>query len=800
MKLTRKERVERIRKQVHIDRTVDTARARLVTASYQETEGLPAPLRRARALQKILGEMPIYIHDGQLLAGNQGERSRAGLIFPEFQWDATLAEMEGWPTRPGDKFAITPEQVAELKALLPYWKGKTVRDRADGVLPESVRRSLQYGIISNANYLMSGHGHFIPDFPRILERGFWDIGREIQERMEALDQTATDYYATYTFYQGELETIRAVACFAERYAALAERLAAETADADRRQELLRVAQNCRRVPMEPARDYWEALQCVWFVQLIPQIEVNGLSVCLGRMDQYLYPYYLRDKQAGILDDEGALELLDCLYLQTATITKIYSNEGAMIFAGPGVGQTITLSGVDENGRDATNELSYLCIDADEDVRLMQPDIAVRNHALIPQRFLKKCCAHAAAGRDKPKFFTDRVVIQSLQNAGIPLEDARNYGDLGCSEIIVCGKTCSGGNMGNLCLAMCVDLALHDGVQHWYYDGKDFHPDVNVQMGPHTGDPRTFRDMEALRTAYSRQVRYFVRQLAILDNVLDNVQAELVPHVFYSLIVDGCVESGRDFTAGGAVYNQTSPLAAGPITASDSLAAVKRAVFEEGSVTMEELLQALDGNFAGERGEALRQQLIRRTPKFGNDDDGADAEAVFVVRDYYEAMQGYENPRGGRWVPSVYNLTGNVGFGWRTGPTPDGRVGGELLNDNICPMQGRDLQGPTSVVKSLSKIDASLLPQGYVFNLKFAPNIVDSEANLKKFVDFNHALNDYGIFHVQYNILDGDTLLEAQRHPENYKDLLVRVSGYSAYFVELGRDVQDHLIRRTVHTI
>lgn len=800
MKLTRKERVERIRKQVHIDRTVDTARARLVTASYQETEGLPAPLRRAKALQKILGEMPIYIHDGQLLAGNQGERSRAGLIFPEFQWDATLAEMEGWPTRPGDKFAITPEQVAELKALLPYWKGKTVRDRADGVLPESVRRSLQYGIISNANYLMSGHGHFIPDFPRILERGFRDIGREIQERMEALDQTATDYYAKYTFYQGELETIRAVACFAERYAALAERLAAETADADRRQELLRMAQNCRRVPMEPARDYWEALQCVWFVQLIPQIEVNGLSVCLGRMDQYLYPYYLRDKQAGALDDEGALELLDCLYLQTATITKIYSNEGAMIFAGPGVGQTITLSGVDENGRDATNELSYLCIDADEDVRLMQPDIAVRNHALIPQRFLKKCCAHAAAGRDKPKFFTDRVVIQSLQNAGIPLEDARNYGDLGCSEIIVCGKTCSGGNMGNLCLAMCMDLALHDGVQHWYYDGKDFHPDVNVQMGPHTGDPRTFRDMEALRTAYSRQVRYFVRQLAILDNVLDNVQAELVPHVFYSLIVDGCVESGRDFTAGGAVYNQTSPLAAGPITASDSLAAVKRAVFEEGSVTMEELLQALDGNFAGERGEALRQLLIRRTPKFGNDDDGADAEAVFVVRDYYEAMQGYENPRGGRWVPSVYNLTGNVGFGWRTGPTPDGRVGGELLNDNICPMQGRDLQGPTSVVKSLSKIDASLLPQGYVFNLKFAPNIVDSEANLKKFVDFNHALNDYGIFHVQYNILDGDTLLEAQRHPENYKDLLVRVSGYSAYFVELGRDVQDHLIRRTVHTI
>ncbi|MDD3347852.1 formate C-acetyltransferase/glycerol dehydratase family glycyl radical enzyme [Oscillibacter sp.] len=800
MKLSRKERVERIRKQVHIDRTVDTARARLVTESYRETEGMASPLRRAKALQKILGEMPIYIHDGQLLVGNQGERSRAGLIFPEFQWDATLSEMESWATRPGDKFAITPEQVAELKELLQYWKGRTVRDRANSVLPESVQRSLQYGIISNANYLMSGHGHFIPDFPKILEKGFHGVRREIEERMAALDQTAADYYRKQIFYQGELETIKAVEIFAARYAELAEKTAAETEDADRREELARIARNCRRVPMEPARDYWEALQCIWFVQVIPQIEVNGLSVCLGRMDQYLYPYYLRDKQAELLDDDKALELLDCLYLQTATITKIYSNEGAMIFAGPGVGQTITLSGVDKNGKDVTNELSYLCIDADEDVRLMQPDIAVRNHPLIPERFLKKCCAHAAAGRDKPKFFTDRVIIQSLQNAGIPLEDARDYGDLGCSEIIVCGKTCSGGNMGNLCMAMCFDLAMHDGVQHWYYDGKDFHPDIHLQMGPHTGDPRTFRSMEDLRKAYSQQVRYFVKQLAILDNVLDNIQTELVPHVFYSLIVDGCIDSGRDFTGGGAIYNHTSPLAAGPITASDSLAAVKKAVFEDRMVSMEELLRALDSNFAGESGEELRQMLIKRVPKFGNDDDAADEEAVFVVRDYYESMQGYENPRGGKWVPSVYNLTGNVGFGWRTGPTPDGRVGGELLNDNICPMQGRDLNGPTSVVKSLSKIDASLLPQGYVFNLKFAPNIVNNEENLKKFVSFNHSLNDYGIFHVQYNILDGNTLLDAQQHPEKHKDLLIRVSGYSAYFVELGKDVQDHLIHRTLHTI
>lgn len=355
-------------------------------------------------------------------------------------------------------------------------------------------------------------------------------------------------------------------------------------------------------------------------------------------------------------------------------------------------------------------------------------------------------------------------------------------------------------MGNVCLAMCFDLALHDGVQFWHYDGKGFDGAVRTQVGPHTGDPRTFRTIEDLRRAYSEQVHYFVRQLAILDNTLDNVQAEMVPHVFYSLIVDGCIESGRDFTAGGAVYNQTSPLAAGPITASDSLTAVKKLVFDEKAVTMDALLAALDSNFAGESGEDLRQMLIRHAPKFGNDDDYADEEAVFVVRNYSDSMKFYTNPRGGRWVPSVYSLTGNVGFGWRTGPTPDGRRGGELLNDNICPMQGRDLKGPTNVVKSLSKIDATLLPQGYVFNLKFTPNIVNNPENLQKFVSFNRSLNDYGIFHIQYNILDGNTLLDAQRHPENYKDLLIRVSGYSAYFVELGQDVQDHLIQRTLHQI
>ncbi|MDD3022011.1 MAG: formate C-acetyltransferase/glycerol dehydratase family glycyl radical enzyme [Alphaproteobacteria bacterium] len=800
MSMTRIERVDTIRKQVHIPRTVDTARARLLTQSYIATEGEPTPIRRGKALKKILSEMPIYIHNSQLLVGNQGERSRAGLIYPEFQWDITMNEMATWSTRPGDKFIITEDQQAELQELHQYWKGKTVKDRAWSVLPEEIKTSLKMGVISNANYLMSGHGHFIPDFEKVLSIGFEGIRQEVLACMERLNPASVDFYHKTVYYQGLLHTIDAVVCFANRYADLARELAEKETDSTRKNELLRIHENCRRVPRYPARDFWEAMQSIWFVQLIPSIEVNGLSICLGRMDQYLYPYYKKDCNDHILDDDRALELLDCFYLLTSTITKIYGNEGAMIFAGPGVGQTITLSGVDSNGQDATNELSYLFLEADAEVRLMQPDIAIRNHPLIPEKFLRQACRHTASGRDKPKFFTDRVVIQSLMNAGVPLEDARNFGDLGCSEIIVPGKSCSGGNMGNIGLIKCLEYSLSDGVAHWWFDGTDFHEDIHVQTGAKTGDAKEFTSFEEVLRAYEIQVHYFMDQMATLNNILDNVQAELVPHVFYSLVTEGCIQTGLDFTQGGAIYNYTSPLAVAPINVSDSLSAIKKLVFEENRLTITELLDAMHSNYAGETGEIVRQMLIKQAPKYGNGIDFTDELASYVVKHFADSMKSYENPRGGKYVPGVYSLTGNVGFGWRTGPTPDGRRGGEILNDNISPMQSMDLNGPTAVIQSLSKVDASLLPQGYVFNLKFTPNILDDEEKLQKFVNFNRALNDFGIFHVQYNVLKAEVLLAAQKDPQKHRDLLVRVSGYSAYFVELGRDVQEHLIRRTEHSI
>jgi len=794
----RLERVEKLRKQVLIDRTVDISRARIVTKAYQETEGESAVIRRAKVLAKLLKEMPIHILDGELIVGNQGEKPRAGLIFPEFQWDLTLDEMETWSTRPGDKFFITEEQQQELKELLEYWKGKTVKDRVVAALPEEVKNSLKMGVFSNANYLMSGHGHFIPDFEKVLTLGLDGLKASIEEKMQELEPTSTDYYKKHSFYQGLLISIDAVVMFAGRFAKYARELAAQELEQERKKELQRIADVCEWVPKNPARNFWEALQSVWFVQLVPQIEVNGLSICLGRFDQYMYPYYKQDIDQGKISRDQALELLDCFYLKASTINKIYSNEGAMIFAGPAIGQTITLAGVTKDGRDATNEMSYLCIDADAEVQLIQPDIAIRLHSHIPEEFLYKISKHAASGRDKPKLFNDNVVIQSLLNSGVPLEDARNYGDLGCSEIIVPGKTCSGGNNGNICLTKCLENALNDGEATWYYDGKEYHPNPSVRTGLPTGDPRKFASYEDVVQAYEKQVSYFMKQIVILDNIIDNVQAEIMPHVFYSLVTEGCIDKGVDFTAGGAVYNFTSPCAVGPMNVVDSLAAIKKLVFEEGKITMDQLIDALKENFAGSENESIRQMLIKQGPKYGNDDSYVDNIARYVIKNFVDELKKYKNPRGGNYVGSVYSLTGNVGFGWRTGPTPDGRKGGELLNDNISPMQGRDLNGPTSVIKSVSNIDASQLTQGYVLNLKFNPNILQDEKRLQKFVDFNRSLSDYWIFHTQYNIISADTLKAAQKNPEKFRNLLVRISGYSAYFVELGKEVQDHLINRTEH--
>ncbi|MCS7108298.1 MAG: glycyl radical protein [Sulfolobales archaeon] len=794
-------RIKLLKSHVLIDREIDVNRALLVTESYRETEGEPPPIRRAKALRKVLSEMPIHILDGELIVGNQSHKPRAGPLFPEWQVDKILNEMHSWPTRPGDKFKITDEEMQLLRKTLSYWKGKTVMDRVLTLLPDTCKRAMKYGVFSVYNYITSGHGHFVPDFEKVLKLGLNGIKDEVINALNNIDETDPYYYDKVIFYKSLLITADAVIHFAKRYASLARELAVKEMNLRRKMELERVAEICDNVPANPARNFWEALQSVWFILLTAQIEQNGLAVALGRFDQYMYPYYINDVNKGLLDDESALELIEAFYIKTNVINKVYDNEGAVINAGPALGQVITLGGVTRDGEDAVNELTYLCLKADAEVGLMQPDFAIRLHPKISEEFLVFLTKHIAKNPSKVKLFNDMAVIPALINVGVTLEDARDYALLGCSEAIIPGKTCSGGNFGQINLAKCLELALNEGRVMWYYDGKEFHLHPNnadVIVGLPTGNPEEFKTYYDLWDAFRSQLSYAVKLLVTTVNIIDRVQAELTPHPLFSLVTEGCIESGLDFTNGGALYNFTAPIAIGPITVSDSLAAIKYLVFDKEEITMKELMKQLRNNFEGGDGEYLRLRLIHESPKFGNDNRYVDEIASQVIRAYVDEISRYENPRGGRFVASVYSLTGNVSYGWRTGPTPDGRKGGEPLNDNISPTIGRDLKGPTAVIKSLSRIDSQLLPQGYIFNLKFSPSMINDDTKVMRFVSFIRSLLDFGIFHTQFNIISADTLREAQKHPERYRGLLVRVAGYCAYFVELSKEVQDHIIARTEH--
>jgi formate C-acetyltransferase len=537
------------------------------------------------------------------------------------------------------------------------------------------------------------------------------------------------------------------------------------------------------VPEEPPGTFRESLQAIWFVQVIIQIEANGLSIALGRFDQYLYPLYISDINAGRMTREEALNLLECFYCKLAEINKIYSNEGARLLAGPSQGETLTLGGETAAGRDGTNDLTMLCLEADAEVRMVQPDLALRVSDDMPGEPLLKAGEGIRSGLGKPKVFGDRLVIESQVRAGVPREDAREWAALGCSEPVIPGKTNSWGNAGQVSLAKCLELALNDG--RCRLTGR--------QMGPQTGGPSSFKSFDEVMGAFERQLGYFAEHLVISNNTLDRLHAEACPVPFVSLFISDCIERGVEFNAGGAKYNFTSPVGIGLITASDSLVAVKRLVFKEKALTMPQLLDALDSDYVGQ--EDLRQKLTNQPPKFGNDDDEADAMANEVLNMWADSVNGHLNPRGGRWVPGLYSMTASVGFGERCGATPDGRRAREPLNDNISPTHGSERKGPTAVARSVGKLEMVRIPHGAILNMRFSPAVLQGEKGLRDFVSFVRGFVKLGGWHDQFNVISSETLRDAQRRPERYRGLMVRVSGYSALFVELSREVQEDIIAR-----
>ena len=786
----RKSRIESLRKAVTsgLPRFC-VERARLVTESYGQTEGEPQVIRRAKALEYILTHMTIGIGEGELIVGNLVEtvEGRGVLVFPEYSCGWLEDELDTMAEREVDRASITEENKKTMRELIPFWKGKTVRDKSFFLMPEALRTKYDecFGVCNNERGRGDeGIGHIVVDWERpITIQGLDSITKEAEGRMRELDPGDPVDLAKIHFYRAMIISHKAAIAFAARYAQLARALEEKEKESDRKAELKKIAQICEHVPANPARTFQEALQSFWFLKIAIHMEGWGGAIGPGRMDQYLFPYYKNDVNTGRLDREKAKELLLALYIKMNSSKIFFPINVARYFAGVTGAQAFMLGGVGRDGRDATNELSTLMLEVDGELSLAQPESIIRINKDTPRDFLLQACRVARTCRGKLKFINDGTAVQKMLNQGYAIEDARDYGMVGCHEPFVPRKThyLPGAHLN---LAMCLELALNNGVN--LLSGK--------QLGPRTGDPSTFRSIQDVLSAYRSQVAHFAMHVAQYNSVFLEAHAQVAPTPFQSSLVQGCLEKGLDLTADGALHNACWASGVGVINVGDSLAAIKKCVFDERKISMGELIAALRDNFEGK--EEIRQALAG-APKFGNDDDYVDLltrEAVSIFCDEWQKVTF----RGGKRQPiaALNANTSGIPLGRALGASADGRKSGEPLADGgVSPAQGRNTKGPAATYKSVAKLDHVKMKCGSVLNMRFNPEALGDERAIQKFASLLQTYCELGGYHVQFNIVSSEMLKEAQTTPEKYRDLLVRVSTWTAYFAELSTDVQNDIIRR-----
>ncbi|MDF2948482.1 MAG: pyruvate formate-lyase [Sedimentibacter sp.] len=766
-------------------------RALLVTQSYQETESLPNPTRRALALKKILDNMTQVIWDEELIVGSHGSNGRRSApVFPEYaiawledELDETLEKREQ------DTF-IVPEKVKnDLKDIFPYWRGKTVYDRYRALLPDDVKKSRDAYMFSRDLFERNGYGHTVYNMPELMSLGLAGIKEEINEHLKNLDLTTSEGIEKKVFYEGVIICCDAVIAYAKRYSKTAEKLAENEKDPIRKKELEKIADVCNHVPEYPARDTWDAIQTAAFMQLIIQTETNGDSVSPGRMDQYLYPLYKKDIDEGKYTNKEIQELLDCFWIKLNEIIKVQDSESIHIHPGFPMTPNLTIGGQKPNGEDAVNELSYLMLNAQEHIQLTNPQFTVRYHKNTPNEFKLRVAEVIKLGTGMPAMFGDEMCIKAISKAfpDMPIERVRDYGIVGCVELAPRGFQARV-NAGFLNVARVVDLALNDGIDRL----------TGVQLGLKTGKPEDLKSFNDVLKAVEIQMDFFVKHQVINGAVVDMIQRQYTPHLFLSALIEGCIENGRDMTWGGSLWGATPILHVGLATASNSLAAVKKVVFDENKITMSELKNVLDRNFSGDSDEATHKYLTN-APKYGNDDEYADEVMNNTTSLFFKIIEKYKDIDGRNYTSMILTLGGTVPHGWKTGATADGRKSTTPVSDSMSPSNGSDKEGPTAVLLSASKIDQSHILEGNVLNLKFTKSAMGESDSLQKFVDMvDTYLIDLEGQEVQVNVVDGETLKKAQKNPENYQDLIIRVAGYSARFVELAKELQDDIIWRTEH--
>ncbi len=812
---------------------IESARGLLVTESYKNTEDLPIIKRRSACFSHILKNIPIVIRDKELVVGSATVHPRGCQVFPEYSFEWLEAEFDTVEKRSADPFYISEQTKKELRDAYSYWKGKTTSDLAKANMdPRAYEAFVTHGMFTPGNYFYNGIGHVNVNYEKILKVGYRGIIEEAQKAMEKVEVYCPEYMQRMNFLSAVIESAEAVILYAKRYSALAKEMADKETNLERREELLQISKNCERVPEYGATSFYEACQSFWFIQLLLQVESSGHSISPGRFDQYMYPFYKKDLDEGKISREQAQELIDCIWVKLNDINKVRDAVSADGFAGYGMFQNLIVGGQNIYGMDATNDLSYMCLEASMHVPLPQPSISIRVWNGSPQDLLIKAGALTRLGTGLPAYYNDEVIIPSMMQRGVTLEDARDYCIIGCVEPQKGAKTDGWHDAAFFNMCRPLELVFTQGV------------DKGVQIGPRTKDVYEMTSFEEFYGAYKEQQAYFIKLLVNANNAIDVAHATRCPLPFQSSMVDDCIGRGKSLQEGGAIYNFTGPQGFGIANNTDGLIAIRKLVFEDKTLTMQEFKQAMDNNFGygyvgqgainvtseiakelSKKGipvneeivsaiyknvttagtlssaEKKKYQEVKRLidedcPKYGNDIYEVDMFARDVANTYTKEVEKYRNPRGGMFQAGLYPVSANVPLGTQTGATPDGRLAFTPIADGIGPASGRDKKGPTATANSVAKLEQDVASNGTLLNQKFHPSALQGNSGLSKFVALIRSYFDQKGMHMQFNVVTRETLLDAQKNPENYKTLVVRVAGYSALFTTLSKSLQDDIIART----
>ena len=768
--------------------SISVKRALAFTASHKQTEGEAVILRRAKAFKAVCETIPVTIFDNELIVGSIGEFRKCGIVCPEYSWQWVDREMNSFESRSQDPYCIDDITKRTLRnEVFPYWQGKSLEETFLSRLnPETANILVDTGIIDNDSKWRNAVGEVTADYQDVIfKKGFGGLKAEALAHLAELEPITVEAMEKIDFYRAAVLVSDGIVALANRYADQAEQLARTEREAGRKAELLAIARNCRRVPEQPPTTFHEAIQMVWFTQLGSILSENSLALNLGRFDQYMHPYFAADIEKGFLTKDQAQELIEALWIKLSEWVWAISSNTAKFFAGYNSFQNLTVGGRTRDGRDATNELSYMCLQATENVKTHQPGLSVRIHPDSPDEFLLAVCRLISAGTGFPAVHNDRVGSAMLVAAGLSPEDARDWSNCGCvvPHFRKVGEWTSAVSVN---LAAAVEYALNQGKSR--LDGK--------QMGLAEQPADGFSSYEEVKAAVFRQIAYLVKHSVIGTITAQQIHAEMVPRPYLSLLVDGCLEKGKDLSKGGAKYNVGPVLTGiGVADMANSLAMIRKLVFEEKKYTLAEICAALDADWAGY--EELRQAALA-CPKYGNDIDYVDSIAVEISEFYHQEIHAYKDYFGSPFNSAFMGISNYIPAGSVIGATPDGRKARTPLTEGVSPHAGTDLTSPTAAMRSVAKINHDVHSGGTLLNVKLAPELLKTERSLRNLAAIIRAYFALGAFHVQFNVISAETLRKAQEHPEDYRDMLVRVAGYSTQFVNLSREAQDAIIERTTY--